>query len=120
MPMQRWIASAAGGTSQRLNPGLAMMRSRERSPGARCPTPTVAAAIARFSPSPVLSFLSLRGYNWKQRRSTYSFVFLQFVTALLSRASELRECLAPEKPSAPLPLATAKIVKENSGRAKSL
>src|ERR1044071_4724486 len=28
MPMHRWIASAAGGTSQRLNPGLAMMRSR--------------------------------------------------------------------------------------------
>src|ERR1044071_4621082 len=30
MPMHRWIASAAGGTSQRLNPGLAMMRSRSR------------------------------------------------------------------------------------------
>src|SRR6478672_3406328 len=30
MPMHRWIASAAGGTSQRLNPGLATMRSRSR------------------------------------------------------------------------------------------
>src|SRR3954467_10677940 len=30
MPMHRWIASAAGGTSQRVNPGLATMRSRSR------------------------------------------------------------------------------------------
>jgi hypothetical protein len=28
MPMQRWIASAAGGMSHRLNPGAATMRSR--------------------------------------------------------------------------------------------
>src|SRR5687767_12592311 len=28
MPMHRWMASAAGGISQRLNPGPAMMRSR--------------------------------------------------------------------------------------------
>src|SRR5215813_6737578 len=32
MPMQRWMHSAAGGTSQRLNPALAMMRSRSRRP----------------------------------------------------------------------------------------
>ena len=32
MPMQRWIESAAGGTSQRLNAGPAMMRSFESSP----------------------------------------------------------------------------------------
>ena len=30
--MHRWIASAAGGTSQRLKPGLAMVRSRDSSP----------------------------------------------------------------------------------------
>ena len=35
IPMQRWMASAAGGTSQRLNPGAAMMRSRSRSPAKR-------------------------------------------------------------------------------------
>ncbi len=29
-PMHRWIASAAGGTRQRLNPGFAMDRSRSR------------------------------------------------------------------------------------------
>src|ERR1700680_297556 len=29
MPIDRWIARAAGGTSQRLNPGAAMMRSLE-------------------------------------------------------------------------------------------
>src|SRR6185436_17269774 len=30
IPIERWIASAAGGTSQRLNPGGAMMCSFER------------------------------------------------------------------------------------------
>src|ERR1700691_2454741 len=33
MPMQRWMQSAAGGTSQRLKPALAMVRSRSRMPG---------------------------------------------------------------------------------------
>ena len=37
MPMQRWMQSAAGGTSQRLNPGLAMIRCRDRSAGERPP-----------------------------------------------------------------------------------
>ena len=32
MPMQRWIASAAGGTSQRLNPAVATIRSRSNTP----------------------------------------------------------------------------------------
>src|SRR5262245_27722604 len=32
MPMQRWMHRAAGGTSQRLKPGLATMRSRSRIP----------------------------------------------------------------------------------------
>ena len=32
MPMERWMARAAGGTSQRLKPGFAMMRSRESRP----------------------------------------------------------------------------------------
>src|SRR5260221_9211232 len=32
MPIERWIASAAGGTSQRLKCGGAMIRSRESSP----------------------------------------------------------------------------------------
>ena len=30
IPIDRWMASAAGGTSQRLKPGGAMMRSLER------------------------------------------------------------------------------------------
>jgi hypothetical protein len=30
MPMHKWIASAAGGTSQRLNSGVAMIRSFDR------------------------------------------------------------------------------------------
>src|SRR5260221_80744 len=30
MPIDRWIASAAGGTSHRLNPGAATMRSLDR------------------------------------------------------------------------------------------
>lgn len=32
--MQRWMANAAGGTIQRLKPGPAMVRSRERKLGA--------------------------------------------------------------------------------------
>src|SRR5262245_28903570 len=32
MPMHRWMQSAAGGTIQRLKPGLAMMRSRSSNP----------------------------------------------------------------------------------------
>jgi hypothetical protein len=32
MPMQRWIASAAGGTSHRLKPGPATIRSLSRKP----------------------------------------------------------------------------------------
>src|SRR5262249_45883860 len=32
MPMHRWMHSAAGGTSQRLKPAAAMMRSRSRMP----------------------------------------------------------------------------------------
>jgi hypothetical protein len=33
MPMHKWIANAAGGTSQRLKPGLAMMRSLDKNAG---------------------------------------------------------------------------------------
>ena len=33
MPIHKWIAKAAGGTSQRLKPSLAMMRSLDRKPG---------------------------------------------------------------------------------------
>jgi hypothetical protein len=33
MPMHKWMANAAGGTSQRLKPGLAMIRSLDRNPG---------------------------------------------------------------------------------------
>jgi hypothetical protein len=32
-PMQRWTASAAGGTSQRLKPGRATIRCFEKKPG---------------------------------------------------------------------------------------
>jgi hypothetical protein len=33
IPIQRWMASAAGGTSQRLKPGLAIMRSLDKNAG---------------------------------------------------------------------------------------
>ncbi|MNH23524.1 hypothetical protein D3C79_834240 [compost metagenome] len=39
MPMHRWIARAAGGTSQRLKPGRAMMRSFDRKLGALAKVP---------------------------------------------------------------------------------
>ena len=42
MPIERWIASAAGGTSHRLNPGGAMMRSFARESAIRIRTRTAA------------------------------------------------------------------------------
>src|SRR5215467_5630304 len=42
--MHRWMQRAAGGTSQRLKPALAMMRSRSRSP-AGAPTRLPARSI---------------------------------------------------------------------------
>ncbi len=35
MPMQRWMARAAGGASHRLKSGPAMVRSRSKAPGPR-------------------------------------------------------------------------------------
>ena len=50
--MQRWIASAAGGTSQRLKPGLAMVADRSSQP-------SPVAAVTQSSPScSFLPFLS--------------------------------------------------------------
>src|SRR5580693_6014986 len=54
MPIQRWIARAAGGTNHRLKPGLAIMRSRLRmSKTPRSPFTVLIAVIGR-GPSPVL------------------------------------------------------------------
>src|SRR5262252_6001251 len=51
MPMQRCIQSAAGGTSQRLNPAPAMIRSLASSPTPLPPLPVkTAAASAIFPP----------------------------------------------------------------------
>lgn len=49
--MQRWMANAAGGTSQRLKPGLAIMRSLDRNEGwsALMPPATVLVLI-RYPP----------------------------------------------------------------------
>src|SRR5262249_55141296 len=56
MPMQRWIASADGGTNQRLNPGFAMMRSRSSIPGAD-PTPSARGSATAIASAPnVLEF----------------------------------------------------------------
>ena len=51
--MHRWMASAAGGTSQRLKPGLATVRSLDSSPTPFAPAPgsTVAASVTVRSPS---------------------------------------------------------------------
>src|SRR5260370_24051960 len=45
MPMQRWIASAAGGTSQRLNPGFATVLALSRSPAFVAPSKVVPVAV---------------------------------------------------------------------------
>src|SRR5262245_49133073 len=54
MPMHRWIARAAGGTSQRLNPGPAMIRDRSRIParGAEALRAVSMAGICVFSLRP--------------------------------------------------------------------
>ena len=50
--MHRWMHSAAGGTSQRLKPGLAMIRSLESSAGPASPTLAVLAMVVPFPRSP--------------------------------------------------------------------
>src|SRR3954451_8658119 len=53
MPMQRWIARAAGGTNQRLNPGPATIRSRSSRPPLR-PGNAVGTAVVLILASLVL------------------------------------------------------------------
>src|SRR5262245_43122311 len=48
MPIERWMASAAGGTSHRLNPGGAIMRSLDSSPPATVMTCRDYAASAAY------------------------------------------------------------------------
>src|SRR5476649_151963 len=83
MPMQRWMAKAAGGTSQRLNPGCAMIRSRSSSPvpgGMPAALPTFAIVVFSqitfvFCLSPTLAALS--------------YASQLFAAALKSRFAEL-------------------------------
>jgi hypothetical protein len=51
IPMQRWMQSAAGGTSQRLNPALAMMRSRSSNPATGAKPPPACAIVVICVPS---------------------------------------------------------------------
>ena len=64
MPMHRWIASAAGGTSQRLNPGRATIRSRESSPGA---VAMLVADIVLLSPRPPFGPAIIRAMGMERR-----------------------------------------------------
>src|SRR5215471_124294 len=49
MPMQRWMQSAAGGTSQRLKPACATVRSRSRIPAPGVETRAAPSSVAKFS-----------------------------------------------------------------------
>ena len=60
IPMHRWIASAAGGTSQRLKPGPATMRSRSNKPGVAPPMPAVVAEFIFYVPPKRLWITLLR------------------------------------------------------------
>src|SRR5262249_55730385 len=88
MPMQRWMQSAAGGTSQRLNPAVAMMRSLSRIPGAAPVAPRAIVspiAVIAFLPRKVL--LRERGggaidesrwvFLWTDKKFLYSVRFLR-------------------------------------------
>src|SRR6516162_394275 len=52
MPMQRWMQSAAGGTSQRLKPALAIVCSRSRTPSPPLIVPAVSAVAIHASLQP--------------------------------------------------------------------
>src|SRR6187551_887513 len=47
MPMHRWMHRAAGGTSQRLKPAVAMMRSRSKMPGVPGKAPAVPIVVMK-------------------------------------------------------------------------
>src|SRR6201992_3317393 len=49
MPMHRWMASAAGGTIQRLNPGPAIGRPRDPMPGAVFAVDTAVAPLCHVA-----------------------------------------------------------------------
>ena len=51
MPMHRWMANAAGGTSQRLKPGLAMMRSLDKNAGCATMPLSLTCVFIIISPS---------------------------------------------------------------------
>src|ERR1700733_1974928 len=60
MPMHKWMQSAAGGTSQRLNPALAIVRSRSRSrPAGPMRLPACSIVVTLSSLGSLLS----RGYS---------------------------------------------------------
>src|SRR5689334_1783117 len=83
MPMHRWMQSAAGGTNQRLKPGLAMIRSRSRRP-AGLPTRSPA-------PSTVVMSIALRF------GSPFFGVWCGNASALGSSVLQLRDRLAHER-----------------------
>src|SRR5208282_4402335 len=61
MPIHRWIASAAGGTSQRLNPGPAMIRSRSKKPPFKVEVRTAASSAMMSPPWLHVIILAARG-----------------------------------------------------------
>src|SRR6201991_1575857 len=88
MPMHRWMQSAAGGTSQRLKPAVAIVRSRSRKPAPAPDTPAVllivvilslpAAAILGVSAvhdpasaHPAISFSIAASHHFPMRRDHY-------------------------------------------------
>src|SRR5206468_12082664 len=67
-PMHRWIASAAGGTSQRLNRGPATIRSLESRPGMR----RILSRPPRLSDTIATSYrLARREENMADQREIY-------------------------------------------------
>src|SRR4051812_27495569 len=58
MPMHRWIARAAGGTSQRLNLGPAIVRSRARNPAAVLPAMYFPLPVSGTAPDCILGRFS--------------------------------------------------------------
>jgi hypothetical protein len=68
MPMQRWIASAAGGTNQRLNLGRATIRARSRNPDGPSDAAAEAEKLIVVTPCTFLT-RNLARFEYRERGS---------------------------------------------------
>src|SRR5262245_15764255 len=87
MPMERWIARAAGGTSQRLKPGRARIRSLSSSPATGgLPLKAVADVSLRPVRQSQRAVPAQRGDSVAKAAHEFAFFFNDFPLAFHKRA----------------------------------